>query len=199
MEHSLLLNGKFAVAWAIIPFFSLEDRCIHFLSRLSKKPSYLSSNPAPFGPPPPPPPPCCYRWWPQAAGDSGRGHVRLAKMLYVIHGHNVMSTHLLEVSLFGVGTVCSVSKGMRVLGRLRQATNKYLPPPPPAAATPPSTAPASGGSARITLKVRPGSPLFGHAGGKGGLHALLVRLQLRGGPSPARGHHPRQDGSHRLR
>ena len=69
------------------------------------------------------------RRWRQAAKQEGD---KISKniLLYVIYGNNVLSAQMLEVSLFGTGTVLRLVRDARsmVMG-LRQAVKAYAPPP----------------------------------------------------------------------
>ena len=63
------------------------------------------------------------RWWPQTAKQDGD-----LSCFCVMYGGNVGSTWMLEVSLFGVGTMLQLERDARpMVKRQRQATNRFAP------------------------------------------------------------------------
>ena len=63
-----------------------------------------------------------------ADGETGRGQDKQT-VVYVVYGRSVVSAQIMEVSLFGVGTVLRLERDARSMVKLlRRATNEYAAP-----------------------------------------------------------------------
>ena len=68
------------------------------------------------------------RWWPQTAKQEGD---KVRKTFYAIHGKNVMSAQILEMSPSGLGTVVRLERdAWSMVIRLRPCMTMSTPPPP---------------------------------------------------------------------
>ena len=74
------------------------------------------------------------RWWPQTAKQEGD---KVRKTFYAIHGKNVMSAQILEMSPSGLGTVVRLERdAWSMVIRLRPCMTMSTPPPPRAGKMP---------------------------------------------------------------